>query len=234
LPCTGSILRIPPAGGAIELVAWGLRNPFGMAFSDEGKLYVTDNSYDDRGSRPVWGTADVMWEIKTGAWYGWPDFSEGKPLTDEQFKVPGKGTVKPVLQKHPSKPPAPVAVFGVHSSSNGFDFSDSDAFGYKGEAFVAQFGDMAPNVGKVLNPVGFKVIRVNVKNGVVQDFAVNKGSRNGPATWIGNNGLERPVAVKFTPDGSAMYIVDFGIMNMTDKGPMPVQGTGVIWKVSRK
>ena len=27
VPCTGSIMRIPLAGGNVELVAWGLRNP---------------------------------------------------------------------------------------------------------------------------------------------------------------------------------------------------------------
>jgi glucose/arabinose dehydrogenase len=50
--CSGSILRIRPEGGEPELVAWGLRNPFGLAFLND-KLYVTDNGYDERGSRPV-------------------------------------------------------------------------------------------------------------------------------------------------------------------------------------
>src|SRR5205823_11872388 len=32
LPCNGAILRIPLGGGPVELVAWGFRNPFGLAF----------------------------------------------------------------------------------------------------------------------------------------------------------------------------------------------------------
>ncbi len=61
-------------------------------------------------------------------------------------------------------------MLGVHSSSNGFDFARSTSFGEQGEAFIAQFGDMAPNVGKVLSPVGYKIVKVNTTNGVVTDL----------------------------------------------------------------
>ena len=55
--CSGSVLRVRPDGSDLQKVAWGFRNPFGLAFSPDGELYVSDNGYDDRGSRPVWGTA---------------------------------------------------------------------------------------------------------------------------------------------------------------------------------
>ncbi len=235
IPCTGSILRIPIDGGAPELVAWGFRNPFGLALNEQGRLYITENGYDDRGSRPVWGAGDVLWEVRPGLWYGWPDYSAGKSIIDdEEFKVPGKDPVKAILQIQPNKPPKPVAIFGVHSSSNGFDFCTNAAFGYAGEAFVAQFGDMAPKAGKVLAPVGFKVVRVNINSGVIQDFAVNKGRKNGPATRFKRGGLERPVSVKFDPSGKAMYIADFGIMRLTKKSVQPQVKTGVIWKITKE
>jgi len=234
VPCTGAIMRIPLEGGEPEMVAWGLRNPYGLAFSKDGKLFITENGFDDRGSRPVWGAGDVLWEIQTGMWYGWPDFSEGKPIqNDEEFKVPGKAKVKPVLQKYPNDPPKPTAIFGVHSSSNGFDFSTSNKFGFVGEAFVAQFGDMAPTVGDVVTPVGFKIVRVDVTTGVIRDFAVNKGRKNGPASWLGTGGLERPLSVQFDPSGETMYVVDFGILKMTKEGPQPQAKTGVIWKIRK-
>jgi hypothetical protein len=234
LPCTGSVLRIPLAGGNVELVAWGFRNPFGLALSPDGKLFATENGFDERGSRPVWGAGDVLWEIKSGVWYGWPDFAEGKPIqNDEEFKSPGKDAVKPLLQKYPNTPPKPAAIFGVHSSSNGFDFSRNSAFGFVGEAFVAQFGDMA-GAGKVLYPVGFKIVRANVSTGVVSDFATNKGKRNGPASWLKKGGLERPVSVKFDPAGSALYVVDFGIMKTTKEAVLPQSKTGVIWKITKQ
>lgn len=240
VPCSGAILRIPLEGGTPTLVAWGLRNPFGLAVSPDGKLYATENGYDERGSRPVWGAADVLWEIETGAWYGWPDYSAGENITappkkkSKEFKPPNSKVPRPLLQQYPGTPPQPKAVLGVHASANGFDFSRNTTFGHVGEAFIAEFGDMAPTAGKVLAPVGFKVVRVDVQSGVIHDFAVNKHKKNGPASWYGGGGLERPVSAKFSPDGTALYIVDFGIMKMTEQGPQPQPGTGVVWKISRK
>ncbi len=55
-------------------------------------------------------------------------------------------------------------------------------------------------------------MRVNVRNGVIEEFAVNKGKANGPASKIGGGGLERPVAARFSPDGKSLYVVDFGVL----------------------
>ncbi|TAJ99864.1 MAG: glucose dehydrogenase, partial [Candidatus Manganitrophaceae bacterium] len=234
IPCSGAILKIPLDGGKPELVAWGFRNPFGLAFSPDGGLYVTENSYDDRGSRPVHGTGDPLWKVTPGAWYGWPDFHGKEPLDLGDHHVPpGKERPKRLLAAHPNDPPEPVALLGVHSSSNGFDFSRNRQFGYEGQAFIAQFGDQAPVVGKVLSPVGFKVVRVDVATGVIHDFAVNRGKTNGPASRIGGGGLERPVAARFDPTGTALYVVDFGVMTMDRKGSDPRKGTGILWRITR-
>ncbi len=234
IPCSGSILRVPIDGGPVELVAWGFRNPFGLSFSPDGRLFTTENAFDERGSRKVWGTADVLWEVRPGSWYGWPDHSEGRILQDKEFKSPKAGIADQLLKEFPQTPPKPTAHLGVHSSSNSFDFSRSDAFGFAGEAFITQFGDMAPDVGKVLSPVGFKVVRVNIQSGVIRDFATNKGKRNGPASRLKTGGLERPVAARFDPNGTALYVVDFGIMRMTNEGPQPQPATGVVWKITKQ
>ncbi len=231
LPCTGAVMRVPVEGGDLELVAWGFRNPYGMAVAPNGEIYVTGNSYDVRGSRPVWGTGDLLWKLEKGRWYGWPDYNGNKKITN--IKVPGKDKPAAVMAKFPGEPPHPVANFGVHSSSNGISFSTNEKFGFEEQAFVAQFGDMAPGVGKVLSPVGYRVVRVDVESGIVEDFAVNRGVKNGPASWLKTGGLERPISVSFNPTGNALYIVDFGILTMTDEGPNPVKNSGVIWKVSR-
>lgn len=233
VPCSGAIMRVSPKGGAPELVAWGLRNPFGLAFAPDGQLYVTDNGYDDRGSRPVWGAPDVLWRITPGTWYGWPDFVEGKPITEDFFKPPLKDRPKTVLARHPNTPPRPTAVLGVHASSDGIDFSRSSSFGYVGQAFIAEFGDQSPTTGKSLHPVGFRVVRVDVTNGRIDDFMVNRGDKPGPASKIGGNGLERPVGLRFDPSGNALYVVDFGVMLMDAKGPKPQTQTGVLWRISR-
>ncbi|MGK7391522.1 MAG: PQQ-dependent sugar dehydrogenase [Candidatus Cyclobacteriaceae bacterium M2_1C_046] len=233
IPCNGAVMRVPINGGELELVAWGFRNPYGMAVAPDSNIYITQNSYDVRGSRPVWGTGDVLWRLEEGQWYGWPDYNGNLPVM--ALEVPGEKDPKPVLSTYPSEPPAPMADFGVHSSSNGIDFSHKEKFGFQGQAFVAQFGDMAPGVGKVLSPVGYKVVKVDVNTGVVENFAVNRGKENGPASWLKTEGLERPISVKFNPAGDALFIVDFGILTMTKEGDaIPYKETGVIWKVTKE
>jgi glucose/arabinose dehydrogenase len=231
--CTGSLLAIPPGGGEPTLLAWGLRNPFGMAFAPDGALYVTDNGYDDRGSRPVWGSPDVLWRIEPGTWYGWPDYVAGRPITNEEFDPPGKDAPQPLLAEDPGQPPEPVAEFECHSSADGFDFSRNESFGHVGEAFVALFGDQSPGTGKLLGPVGFKVVRVDVTNGTIEDFAVNRGRENGPASKLDRGGLERPVAARFTPDGQALYVVDFGVLTQDGATAQPRRETGVLWRITR-
>ena len=232
VPCTGGVMRVPMAGGPIELVAWGFRNPVGLTFTDDGWLYVTDNMYDVRGSRPVWGAGDLLWKVEQDKWYGWPDYHAGQPLDDdERYKVPGGDVPQQLIADPPGRPPRPAAVLPVHGSACGIDFCRSAEFGHAGELFVASFGDMAPNSGKVLEPVGFNVMRVDVKTGVMHPFAVNRGTRNGPATKLRTGGLERPVSVRFDNTGKSLYVVDFGIMTVDDKGAHPVEGTGVLWRI---
>lgn len=77
-------MRIPVDGGDPEVIAWGFRNLFGLAMY-EGRLFVVDNGYDARGSRPVWGTGDISWEVKENHWYGWPDYSEHHTLNKNVY-----------------------------------------------------------------------------------------------------------------------------------------------------
>lgn len=44
VPCSGAVMRISPEGEGLELVAWGFRNPFGLAFSPDGQLYIDRKS----------------------------------------------------------------------------------------------------------------------------------------------------------------------------------------------
>ncbi|MDB5104687.1 MAG: glucose dehydrogenase [Fibrobacteres bacterium] len=250
IPCNGAIMRIARQGGRPELVAWGFRNPFAMAIAADGRLFALDNGYDDRGSRPVWGAGDLLWEVQPGRWYGWPDYSGNKSLDHAEFTKPHGERPQRLLDKDPGPwlatqaavgntppavtaqdgPPKPIAVLPVHSSADGLDFSRSEGFGYRGHAFVAEFGDMAPSVGKVLEPVGFKVVRVDMARGVSEDFAVNRKGP-GPASRLETGGLERPVSLRFGPDGNSLYVVDFGVMTVSGKGDKPRKQTGVIWRI---
>ncbi|HUQ07906.1 MAG TPA: hypothetical protein VM261_35670 [Kofleriaceae bacterium] len=233
LPCTGAVMRVRPDGSDLELVAWGMRNPFGMAEGLDG-IYVTDNGYDTRGSRPVFGAPEVLWKLEPGAWYGWPDFVAGEPIKADAYAEAEGDPHGFILASHPGKVPVPRALLPVHGSANGFDIARDDAFGHRGQAFVALFGDMAPPVGKVIGPVGFEVVRVDLDTGIYRDFARNHGDAAGPASKLSSKGLERPVAVRFDPSGEALYVVDFGVVRMTDKGAQPEPATGAVWRITRE
>jgi glucose/arabinose dehydrogenase len=234
MPCSrgaGAIYRVRSDGSALELVAWGLRNPFGLAFGADGTLYATDNGPDDRGSRPVWGAPELLWRIEPGMWYGWPDFIGGVPI--ERFRPPNRPAPEPLLAEYPNQPPRPLARIDVHSSANGFDLAP-DSFGYGGEAFIALFGDLAPGTGKVMNAVGSKLIRVDLNTGVIRDFAANRGLVNGPASRLGSGGLERPIAARFAPDGQSLYLVDFGVLLKQGEHDVPQAETGSLWRIVRE
>jgi glucose/arabinose dehydrogenase len=139
-----------------------------------------------------------------------------------------------LIDPYPNPPPKPAALFGCHSSSDGLDVSRSPYFGFVGEAFVAQFGDQAPVTGKVFGPVGFQIVRVDSATGVIEEFAVNRGKSNGPASFLKTGGLERPVAVRFSPDGSELFVVDFGVLTMDKDRARPIENTGVVWKIAKE
>src|SRR3712207_204886 len=105
-----SILRTPLTGGRLEWVAWGFRNPYGLAFGPDGCLYCTDNMYDERGCRPIYGAGDLLWRVQPGVWYGFPDYYGNIPVTHPRFAQKRRQTPPGfLLARHPNVPPEPVA-----------------------------------------------------------------------------------------------------------------------------
>jgi glucose/arabinose dehydrogenase len=140
-----------------------------------------------------------------------------------------------VLESFPDpNPPKPFVSFQAHVAANGFDFCRDANFGFEGDAFVACFGDLAPitTLADAATPAGFKVVRVNMQEQCVEDFAVNK--IQGPASKLPHDGFERPSHCQFGPDGS-LYVVDFGIIHIApEKGGIRQQiGTGSLWRIRR-
>jgi glucose/arabinose dehydrogenase len=233
--CTGAILRCDLDGSNLEVVAWGLRNPYGHAFTKDGKLFATEHGMDERGVRFIVDDPDNFYEIREGEWYGWPDFASAIRLDDPHWGKGGRGR-EPALAEHPNpNPPKPFATFPTHTAANGFDFCRNPAFGFEGDAFVACFGDLVPitTVTKAAAPPsGFKVVRVDMKTRQVHDFAVNK--MTGPASKLPHSGFERPSHCQFGPDG-ALYIVDFGIIHIApERGAIRQQiHSGSLWRIRR-
>lgn len=216
VPCNGAILRVRPDGSDLEVVAWGLRNPFGIGFGPGGRLLVTDNAPDSRGSRPIEGAPDLLREVRPGTWHGWPDSWAGTPIGG-----PGKA-----LLADPMGPEAPpVARLPVHAGAAGL------AIGTDGAVYIAQFGSAFPATAQDPLISGFDVIRVDPRTGRQDQIARNR--RGGPQSWDRSGGLERPVAVRWGPDG-ALWILDYGRLQVTRKGPWVVPQTGVLWRMSRQ
>ncbi len=227
LPCGGAVLRFAADGSGMELVAWGLRNPFDLRFSKRGDLFVTDDGPDTRGSRPFQGP-DLLHRIRFGAWYGWPDYWNGQPVST--LNSAGWERPQMLLARLPAPPEKAFAPLGQQVAAAGFDFAPV-GFGFEGQLFIAQWGTAFPATTQYSDLVGFNVARFDPVTRRKEIFATNV--KPGPASLSADRGgFERPVAVRFGPDG-AMYILDWGHLSVTRKGPYHVPDSGALWRIGR-
>jgi glucose/arabinose dehydrogenase len=112
------------------------------------------------------------------------------------------------------------------SSANMFDFSRTDAFGYKGDIFIAETGSFPPGTGATAL-TGYKVARIDRGTGLVTDFVTHP--MNTQAVIFVANGFNKPIDVRFR--GSEMFVVDFGDLL---PGVFNVANSGKIWKVTHQ
>lgn len=244
---SGTILRMNKDGSGLEVYAWGFRNPFGLMWSYDKKLYATENGFDDRGSRPIANDEDDIYVVKEGSWYGWPDYAMGMPITNPRFKPKDKPQPQFLMSGHPPVE-KPWIGFPKHSAVTKVDFSNSESFG-KGMMYVAFFGHMAPMTGEAPDEHGgHQVIRIDPATRKTEAFfgkkrdheqgshAKSNGGQGSDSSKLGESfsaGPRRLLDVRFAPDGNALYIADFGAMAI-QAGAVPVPGTGVIWRVVPK
>lgn len=232
-----AILRMNADGSDLEVFAWGIRNPFGVRFGPDGKLYATESALDDRGSRPIANAPDCLWEIKEGAFYGWPDFAAGVPVTDTRFK-PKKGEgPKFILTDHPQVE-KPLATFDPHSSATKFDFAPDGPFG-KDSIYVAMHGDLCPMTGETpADLLSYAVLKLDRDTMKPEPFFRAKKQALGPKgfEYVATAGPRRPIAVRFSPRGDALFVVDFGPIAMLPSAlggaPKPFPGTGTVWVIT--
>jgi glucose/arabinose dehydrogenase len=198
-------------------------------------LYAVDNAYDERGSRPVANAKDNIWQIKEGAWYGFPDYSSGIPLTDPQFRSKRGPKIKFLMKEHPPVE-QPWLTRPVNAATTKFDFSTNNSFGYKGQMFLAEFGSGTPATGQP-NPAHYMLVRIDPSTKESEPFLSNKSSAKDVDKGA-TPGPRRPVEAKFSPNGEALYVVDIGAIGFDVAGagpfPVPVPGTGVIWRITKQ
>ncbi|MDF1698269.1 MAG: hypothetical protein P1U56_20640 [Saprospiraceae bacterium] len=219
LPCTASIMRCNVDGSGLEMVAWGIRNAYGLGFLPDGRLIATDQGSDDRGSRPIGHVPELMFEIKQGAWYGWPDFIGGIPVTDPRFKPTRGPELEFVLSNHDTlpQPEKPLIELPINSAATKFDCLPDSHPHYPGQLILALFGDEKPMTA----PAGFRTGR-NI-------------SRIDPSDWshhpLPDLELDRPIDVKYNASDDSIWIVDFGEFEMSEKGVEAKKESGKVWKV---
>ncbi|MGX7827323.1 PQQ-dependent sugar dehydrogenase [Actinokineospora sp. 24-640] len=221
LPCSAAVLRCDLDGAELELVAWGLRNAFGLGFLPDGRLLGVDQGADDRGSRPIGDAPDLLFEVREGAWYGWPDYVGAIPVNDPAF-VPTRGPAPTfLLANHDELPPPEPALvaFEPHVSATKFAVVPESAAQHPGQLVVALFGDEAPMCLPSGGPaLGRYLVRVDPADWSVHRLGVDLS-------------LHRPIDVGFGPSGSDLYVLDFGSFEMSDDGVEATAGTGALWRV---
>lgn len=227
----GSILRCNLDGSELELVAWGLRNPFRLKFDEYNRLFSTNHGADVRGSRPIDNSPDEFRLIEHGLWYGWPDYTGGYPVTLPIFKPENEAQPNFLISNHPMIPPKPFVNFTPHAAIMGFDF-DYNGFGPYGDAYIAEYGSEAPETtgGKPLPGVGHRVSKINMRTSEVDIFAINKSGF--AASYTDEGGFERPIDVIFGPDND-MYVLDFAV-TAEDESDGFYPKSGVIWKIFKR
>jgi glucose/arabinose dehydrogenase len=221
LPCTAAVMRVRPDGSELELVAWGLRNAFGLGFLPDGRLLAIDQGADDRGSRPIGDAPDLLFEVVPGAWYGWPDFIGGEPVTALRF-LPERGLPPSfIIANHNELPPPQLPLFRFQSHVAATKFAVvPDGTGSPGNRIaIALFGDEKPMTGPPGQEVGRSIAILNFAEDRLQPLSMP--------------GLARPIDVAYHPLTGELYVLDFGHFEMLPAGRLDATaGSGTLWRAT--
>lgn len=258
---SGVIYRMPPDGGKLEVMAWGLRNPYGFVWDEAGRAFITENGFDVRGSRPIANDREDLYRFVEGGWYGWPDYGSGDPVTDGRFVPPDGDAPQFLMAEHPPVQ-QPLMTFPPHSAICKMAAVDGDGpEALRGSLLIAFWGHLTPMTGEVQEHGGHRVLAIDPEAGTsrillrgshghggqsMNDGEHGQGAGNGhheqenqpsPDKHHGSGdegspGLERPIDVLVAPDGNAIYVVDFGRVHVSKEGGVrPVPGSGKLWRV---
>lgn len=246
---TAAIYSVSPTGGDLRIEAHGIRCARGLAINDYGRLYATNQGMELRGTRPVKDDPDALLRVVRNTWYGWPDYSADlRPIAETVFQPPTEMILRTgypelsLLIDHASSGLIPPdrrtllqATFLPLSGAAKMDFVPAGGpfKEHYGKVIVALSGDRAPfatSGRKLLSPVGFKVVSVDVDSHQVQDFVYNVRRLPTSLSRRHPDALERPFDAKFAPDGS-LYILDLGQLKPQGAKMLPIGRSGKILRM---
>lgn len=197
-----------------ERYASGIRNGEGFDFDTDGRLYLTQHGRDQLHEN--WSKlytaqqgfnlpAEVVVQLKDGAWYGWPkcyyDAQQKKNVLAPEYGGDGGTAVGACDEAEP-----PVAAFPAHWAPNDLKIYKAGSFpqGYRGGAFIAFHGSWNRAPGP---QGGYNVIFQPLKDGKAEgDYIVFADGFAGRYKDPGR-AAHRPSGLAVGPDG-ALYVSD--------------------------
>jgi glucose/arabinose dehydrogenase len=187
-----AIWELDLASGEHRVYATGLRNPNGMAWGPDGRLWTVVNERDEIGPDLV---PDYLTSVQEGGFYGWPYSYFGQHV-DERVEPP-----RPELV---AKAFAPDYALGPHTASLGLASAQGAGLPepFDSGMFVGQHGSWNRKPHS-----GYKVIFVPFSGGepageavdVLTGFLTEEGEANG-----------RPVGVAIDGRGALLVADDVG------------------------
>jgi glucose/arabinose dehydrogenase len=150
-----------------------------VRWGPDGRLYASDNGYDERGARPIANALDNVWIIVQDGCYGGPDYSSGIPVTDPRFRSERGPPPRFLLAEHPPVQ-QPLLTRPRHAAVTKMDFSRSAAFGFAGQLFLGEFGGGIPITGTGAGPASYQVVRIDPGTRVVEPFFRTRADALGP------------------------------------------------------
>jgi len=190
LPGNACVFRITPSGNVVDTFTWGIRNPMGIVILPDSRVFISAQGMEDRGSRPIANGKDYIYEIKKGAWLGWPDYEGGDPVVLNKFKVKNQASPEFIMELHPTtNPTKPIVSFAESGRIGIMDICNNGSFGMKNNLFIP--------FKKGKNEAA-KIVAFDIKNNKTVDFVTNSKD---------SDFLSNPVQCCFARSGN-LYIVE--------------------------
>jgi glucose/arabinose dehydrogenase len=186
-----SILALDLKTRKLEVFATGLRNPNGLAWDQNGKLWTVVNERDELGDNLV---PDYLTQVSEGDFFGWPYYYFGDNLDPRVKDFEGKK----------SNVKVPNYALGAHVAALGLAFGNTSNFSdfYKVGAFISEHGSWNRSTKS-----GYKVVFISFKDGLPNSIPIDilTGFLSSDDTAYG-----RPVGLQIDSTGNLLVADDVG------------------------